>query len=408
MAAGARARRLAPGHYTTAGAHEAWACTAHGSREHQPVFGAGDRRALAGGQPRPSDRRSGGGKAAAIRAHVRGAARRRRCGVLPSAASLAPLRDADPAAVDAVRMRTMAITCIAGLAGLPQVSLPCARLPASRWAFVARPGGQRPSATGAPAWRPGQLLGVARPDRGTKPRRAQARSRSRAARCALRAEGDDVEGRIYRTVFDSVMSQRLTPGTKLPEAALCELFGVSRSLVRKVLQRLAHDHIVQLRPNRGAIVAVPTREETRQIFEARRALEAAIVALAAERATKADLSALRAQLQRSTRRCTASTSRRGRAWPAASTCDWRSWPATTSCERYLVENVSRCSLIVALHEPPGNASCEHDEHERIVDCIARGDADSRGRADGRHLRDWNAMSSCSATHPKKACERCLA
>ena len=54
------------------------------------------------------------------------------------------------------------------------------------------------------------------------------------------------------------MSQRLAPGTKLPEATLCELFGVGRSVVRKVLQKLAHDHIVQLRPNRGAIVAVPT------------------------------------------------------------------------------------------------------------------------------------------------------
>jgi amidase len=46
--------------------------------------------------------------------------------VLPSAASLAPRRDADPAEVDDVRLRTMAITCIAGLAGLPQVSLPLA------------------------------------------------------------------------------------------------------------------------------------------------------------------------------------------------------------------------------------------------------------------------------------------
>ncbi len=46
--------------------------------------------------------------------------------VLPSAASLAPFRNADPAAVDAVRLRTMAITCIAGLSGLPQVSIPFA------------------------------------------------------------------------------------------------------------------------------------------------------------------------------------------------------------------------------------------------------------------------------------------
>lgn len=44
--------------------------------------------------------------------------------VLPSAASPAPRRDADAADVDAVRLRTLAITCIAGLAGLPQVSLP--------------------------------------------------------------------------------------------------------------------------------------------------------------------------------------------------------------------------------------------------------------------------------------------
>jgi amidase len=41
-------------------------------------------------------------------------------------ASRAPLRDVDPAQVDAVRLRTMAITCIAGLAGLPQFSLPLA------------------------------------------------------------------------------------------------------------------------------------------------------------------------------------------------------------------------------------------------------------------------------------------
>ena len=63
-----------------------------------------------------------------------------------------------------------------------------------------------------------------------------------------------VEQRIYDSVFDSVMGQRLPPGTKLPEAALCELFGVTRSVVRRVLQRLAHDHIVELRPNKGAVV----------------------------------------------------------------------------------------------------------------------------------------------------------
>jgi hypothetical protein len=49
------------------------------------------------------------------------------------------------------------------------------------------------------------------------------------------AEGDPEEG-ICRAVFDSVMSQRPAPGTKLPEGPLCSLFGVSCAVVRKVLR----------------------------------------------------------------------------------------------------------------------------------------------------------------------------
>ncbi|MGE0349288.1 GntR family transcriptional regulator [Hydrogenophaga sp.] len=200
------------------------------------------------------------------------------------------------------------------------------------------------------------------------------------------ARGDSAEDRIYQAVFDSVMGQRLAPGTKLPEAALCELFDASRSTVRQALQRLAHDHIVQLRPNRGAIVAVPTPEETRQIFEARRGLEAALVRLAVAHVTRADLKALRAQLKAEQE--------------AMHRFDQPAWARLASSfhlklgelgrnpilQRYLVEMVSRCSLIVALYEPPGNACCEHDEHEAIVRCIERGDVDGAVRLMDEHLQ----------------------
>ena len=53
--------------------------------------------------------------------------------------------------------------------------------------------------------------------------------------------------------------------------------------------------------------------------------------------------------------------------------------------RYLAEMISRCSLIVALYQPPGNASCEHDEHERIVDAIERGDGDTAVALMDQHL-----------------------
>ncbi|TFY98509.1 GntR family transcriptional regulator [Ramlibacter rhizophilus] len=208
---------------------------------------------------------------------------------------------------------------------------------------------------------------------------------SAPARPAGEGTPADIEARIYASVFEGVMSQRLAPGTKLPEARLCELFGVSRAVVRKVLQRLAHDHIVQLRPHRGAIVAVPTRAETQQIFEARRALEAAIVRLVAERATPADLQGLREQLRQEH----AQMHRHDQpAWARlASAYHLRlaELSGNPILRRYLTETVSRCSLLVATHQPPGNAACEHEEHERIVDCIARGDADAAVQLMEQHL-----------------------
>jgi DNA-binding GntR family transcriptional regulator len=220
-------------------------------------------------------------------------------------------------------------------------------------------------------------------------------------------EGDDVEARMYRSIFDSVMGQRLTPGTKLPESTLGELFGVGRSVVRKVLQRLAHDHIVQLRPHRGAIVAVPTPLETRQIFEARRALEAAIVTLVTERATASDLEALRLQLQQEHQ----AMHRFGQpAWARlASTFHMRLAELARNpiLQRYLVETVSRCSLIVALHEPPGNAACEHDQHERIVDCIARGDAAGAVELMDTHLRDLEQHLALDSSAESRSLGRLL-
>lgn len=220
-----------------------------------------------------------------------------------------------------------------------------------------------------------------------EPRARRAGGPDRESRPTDPPSGDiGVEERIYRAVFDGVMSQRLAPGTKLPELRLCTLFSVSRAVVRKVLQRLAHEHIVQLRPNRGAIVAIPTREETQQIFEARRALEAAIVRLVAERASASDLQGLREQLRAE--------------HAAVHRTDQPAWARLASAyhlrlaqlsgnqilQRYLTEIVSRCSLLVAVHQAPGNAACEHDEHERIVDCIAQRKPDAAVELMDRHLK----------------------
>ena len=183
-----------------------------------------------------------------------------------------------------------------------------------------------------------------------------------------------VDDRIYRAVVNAVMSHRLPPGTRLGEAEFCDLYGVSRTTVRKALQRLAHDHIIELRPNRGAIVASPSPKEARDVFAARRALEREIVPLVVQRATPASLRAIRAAIEAEE--------------AARRSADRAAWirlggefhlllaelAGNAVLQRFMAELVSRCSLIIALYENPGAPMCGNHDHQELLALIESGDA----------------------------------
>ena len=98
---------------------------------------------------------------------------------------------------------------------------------------------------------------------------------------------------IYAEVLAAIFERRLSPGTKLAEDALGEIFGVSRTVIRTVLQRLAHERIVQIHPNRGAFVAEPTPEEAREVLQARRLIEEGIIREVIRKRSPEDIKALR-------------------------------------------------------------------------------------------------------------------
>jgi DNA-binding GntR family transcriptional regulator len=75
----------------------------------------------------------------------------------------------------------------------------------------------------------------------------------------------------------------------LVEHQLAEVFDVSRMRIRSVLQSLAHDKVVTLHRNRGAVVAYPSVREAKEVFAARRLIEAA---LAPDIVAKADAKVL--------------------------------------------------------------------------------------------------------------------
>ena len=54
--------------------------------------------------------------------------------------------------------------------------------------------------------------------------------------------------------------------------------------------------------------------------------------------------------------------------------------------RYLAELVSRCSLIIALYDPPQRAFCDNHEHDGLIDAMAKGNVGEALRLMEEHLR----------------------
>ncbi len=94
-------------------------------------------------------------------------------------------------------------------------------------------------------------------------------------------------------IRDMILEGRFKPGDKIPERVLCVHFGVSRTPLRESLKALAAEGLVQLVPNRGAIVAKITEKEIDELFPILGALEALAGELVCERLQEADLRRLR-------------------------------------------------------------------------------------------------------------------
>lgn len=104
--------------------------------------------------------------------------------------------------------------------------------------------------------------------------------------------GGWTEEGIYQRMVQTIRDHQLQPGTKLGEDRLASAFGVSRTRIRPVLARLAGEQVVTLTPNRGATVARPTEQESREVFQVRRLIEPTLLDAFMVRATAADLRTL--------------------------------------------------------------------------------------------------------------------
>ncbi len=197
---------------------------------------------------------------------------------------------------------------------------------------------------------------------------------------------------IYDALRRAILEQALRPGMKLPEDTIGEQFGVSRTLVREALKRLAVEGLIELKPNRGASVAYPTLDEARDVFEVRRTLERLVVQSLAGHLSQAQIALLENHIQ-------SENDARGRDGPESIRLAGEfhtllsKMTGNALLDRYVQEVCSRCSLILALYGRPHSSDCAVNEHRQLVDALRLGDADKAMALMDRHLEDVAARAA---------------
>ena len=128
---------------------------------------------------------------------------------------------------------------------------------------------------------------------------------------ALRLGSVSLADRLADRLAEQIEGGALNPGDQLPtETQLALNHGVSRSVVREAVQRLKSRALLVSRQGSGVFVSVPALHQPLQfdaavlesvsavvhVVEVRRVLEGEIAALAAERATRAQVAGMRRAL----------------------------------------------------------------------------------------------------------------
>ena len=103
---------------------------------------------------------------------------------------------------------------------------------------------------------------------------------------------------VLEQLRDMIVEGEIRPGERIPEKAVCERLGISRTPLREALKSLAKEELVELTPNKGARACLLTAQDVRDRFEVIAALEALAGRLAAIRASDAQIRELREVYER--------------------------------------------------------------------------------------------------------------
>ncbi|GAB7261842.1 GntR family transcriptional regulator [Dickeya ananatis] len=195
---------------------------------------------------------------------------------------------------------------------------------------------------------------------------------------------DDV---IYQALLNAIVEHQLLPGARLPEEALADAFGVSRTGIRKVLQRLATVQMITLLPKRGAQVATPTVEEAREIFQTRSLMECANLPAVLAHCQPPHLVALEKLMEAEEKAHQDRNGPEAIRLSAAFHIQLQAISGNTVLTGMVSQLTLRSSLVIAAYGAPWQQGCRCHDHQDLLALLRKGDLQALTAAMQQHFDD---------------------
>ena len=184
-----------------------------------------------------------------------------------------------------------------------------------------------------------------------------------------------LEEKVYLLLEEAIITGEYKRGDALTEMSLCKRLEVSRTPVRSALHRLSEEGLIEVTPNRGAVVVGVSDDDLVDTYKIRKRLEGLACAMAAERMTDEDKKRLEETVELSEFYLRKNDTDKLRELDT----DFHIIIYKASGNRML------CKILSELHRNiksyrklsltvPGRLEKSHDEHKEILKAILEGDS----------------------------------
>lgn len=195
------------------------------------------------------------------------------------------------------------------------------------------------------------------------------------------------EKEIYIEIKKAIIKGKLRPNTQLIEIEMSEVFGVSRTPVRNVFRRLAHENLVKIIPNRGTYISSPTKEEVKEVFDMREILETEAVRRLCNKMDEKHYLQLKSLIDKEDK-----ARKEGRLHEVLEiTCDFHlkvaEFAGNAYSYRYIKELVSLNYVIMALYGHRHLDICGFQEHKAILNALKQKKEKIAVNLMAEHLKD---------------------